>query len=395
MTEHLSNQILESYRRGAVPVADLPLADEHLAVCAQCRQKLGETQALSNLTGFFRRDAELLATHLDYEQLESYVQGRLAPEEKKTVESHLRDCSSCQSEAEDLRAFAVQFDSQPVTRLAPVERQSFWQKLSKPAWLKKTFAGLSPFTWQMAGAAAVVALLALTIILLLRKPPQNNNLTIKTTPSPVIPAPQPITPAPVSPDESLPPQVDLALRNERLELPAEIAEMVGRKGEARGGTEKGDTFSLTAPVATFINTGKPTLRWQPLVGATSYNVKVFNADFDEVASASNLNSTQWTTDKPLRRGAQYSWQVTAHKDGGEPATAPPAKFRVLGKSKADELALANQKYGANHLAMGALYAQAGLLDDAEREFNAELKANPQSAKARRLLQNLRAQRQPR
>jgi hypothetical protein len=130
-------------------------------------------------------------------------------------------------------------------------------------------------------------------------------------------------------------------------------------------------------------------------GATGYGVKVFNADFDEVASASNLSSAQWTTDKPLRRGAQYSWQVTAYKDGKEPTTTPPAKFRVLGKSKADELAQAKQRCGANHLAMGALYAQAGLLDDAEREFNTELKANPQSTKARRLLQNLRSKREPR
>jgi hypothetical protein len=40
--------------------------------------------------------------------------------------------------------------------------------------------------------------------------------------------------------------------------------------------------------------------------------------------------------------------------------------------------------------LGVLYAQAGLLDDAEREFSALLRANPKSEVARKLLSNVRA-----
>jgi len=401
MTEHLSNQILESYRRGAISATDLPAADEHLAVCSDCRQKLGEPQALNTLAGFFRHDIELLATHLDYEQIEPYIRGGLTPEERKSVESHLRECVSCQSEVEDLRAYAAQFDTQSITRLAPVGGQSLWQRLSNPIWLnnlRNRFASFSPGAWQLAGAAAAAVLLLLTITILLREPARNNNVTIKTYPSPLpSPSQNQIVPQNVpsrpSPGEALPPQVDLAMRTEDLKLPAEIGDWVGIAGDAERGSEEAETFSLISPKATFINTDKPTLRWQPLAGATSYSVEVSDDNYNEVASASGLISTQWTIDKHLARGAKYSWQVKAFADGEELYLAPEAKFKALEKSKADELARAKKRYGANHLAMGVIYAHAGLLDEAESEFKAELKANPRSRKASRLLQKLNERRQ--
>jgi hypothetical protein len=400
MTEHLSNQILESCRRRAISATDLQAADEHLAVCSDCRQKLGEPQALSALAGFFRRDIELLATHLDYEQIEPYIRGRLTPEEGKSVESHLRECVSCQSEVEDLRAYAAQFDTQSITRLAPIGGQSLWQILSNLIWLnnlRNRFARFSPGAWRLAGAAAAVLLL-LTITILLREPARNNNVTIETYPSPLpSPSQNQIVPQNVPsrslPGETLPPQVDLAMRTEDLKLPAEIGDWVGTAREAKRGAEKAETFSLISPKATFINTDKPTLRWHPLAGATSYSVEVSDDNYNEVASASGLTSTQWTIDKNLARGAEYSWQVKAFADGKELGLSPEAKFKALEKSKADELARAKKSYGANHLAMGVIYAQAGLLDEAESEFKAELKANPRSRKASRLLQKLNELRQ--
>lgn len=46
----------------------------------------------------------------------------------------------------------------------------------------------------------------------------------------------------------------------------------------------------------------------------------------------------------------------------------------------------------SHLTLGVLYAQAGLLDDAERELQLLLRANPQSALAQKLLRGVRAKR---
>jgi hypothetical protein len=159
-----------------------------------------------------------------------------------------------------------------------------------------------------------------------------------------------------------------------------------------GSNDQDETVVLIAPTATFVNTEKPTLRWQALAGATRYRVQVTDRDFDEVARIDDLTATQWTLPKALARGQKYSWQVTAYRDGKE-ALSPSANFQVLDKTQAAALAAVQKNLGANHVALGVLYAEAGLLDDAAREFQAEPKTGPQAAPARKLLQNLRAQRQ--
>jgi hypothetical protein len=56
------------------------------------------------------------------------------------------------------------------------------------------------------------------------------------------------------------------------------------------------------------------------------------------------------------------------------------------------LAEAKNASAGSHLTIGLLYAQAGLLDDAERELQALLRANPQSTLAQKLLRSVRAKR---
>lgn len=397
MAEHLSPRMLESYRQRTLPVAELPQADEHLAECATCRAQLGELAATSTLAAFFRRDAEQFAEHLDYHQLEACAQGRLAAAEKQSVEQHLRECALCQREAEDLRTFAVGFDGQSFTRLAPEMPASFWQRLIVRL-RKFTFA--LP-VWQLAGMAAAIVLVVTAATLFVKQRERNLNVAVVPTPSPIttpatipnstpLPPPSPVLPPVLSSDP--PPQVDLALHTERLKIPAEIAGLAPRAGNLMGSGSHDETVVLAAPAATFINAEKPTLRWKPLAGAARYSVRVTNQSFDQVANADNLTATQWTLPEPLVRGQKYSWQVTAYRDGKE-TLSPSANFLVLDKTKASALAAAQKNFGANHLAMGVLYAEAGLLDDAAREFRAELKTGPQSVKARKLLQNLRAQRQ--
>jgi hypothetical protein len=82
------------------------------------------------------------------------------------------------------------------------------------------------------------------------------------------------------------------------------------------------------------------------------------------------------------------------KDGEEirmPApSAPDAKFKVLEQSQAEALERAKQAYGHSHLLLGILYAQAGLLDNAEQEFQALSEANPRSRVAQTLLHSVKA-----
>jgi hypothetical protein len=92
----------------------------------------------------------------------------------------------------------------------------------------------------------------------------------------------------------------------------------------------------------------------------------------------------------------YAWQVKALKDGRVfISPSPPArqaKFRILDRARADELSRARRAYASSHLALGLLYAQSGLLDEAERELRVLQRANPNSETADRLLRQVREMR---
>ena len=164
----------------------------------------------------------------------------------------------------------------------------------------------------------------------------------------------------------------------------------------RGDPQAGDTFAVRSPIGVVIEAARPTLRWDALAGATSYKVTIYDPNFNVVASTPPLTTTSWTVSQPLVRGKIYSWQVTALKADQEIKSpkppAPEARFKVLDAAKAGEIEQARRALANSHLALGVLYARAGLLNDAEREFNALLRANPGSEVARKLLSDVRKKR---
>ena len=136
-----------------------------------------------------------------------------------------------------------------------------------------------------------------------------------------------------------------------------------------------------------VESNRPAFRWRALAGAGGYTVKVFNQDFSVVAQSPTITTNTWRPMQPLPRGVVYSWQVTAIKDGQEVKAprppAPQAKFKVLDAGTVAELQAARQQQTVSHLALGVLYARAGMLEQAERELNALLGANPESEVARK------------
>ena len=184
-----------------------------------------------------------------------------------------------------------------------------------------------------------------------------------------------------------------ALTNGRVETAPALATLVGSAGVLRGGTGAGVSFPILYPVGTVVLNERPTLRWGALEGASSYVVSVYDRNFTKVAESAPQSITQWTAPVTLERGRVYSWTVTAVKNGEEvispAAPAPEAKFMILDQGKAAELARAKQSHAGSHLVMGTLYARAGLLEEAESEFQAFLRDNPKSALARKLLGSVR------
>src|SRR5215207_9796784 len=192
--------------------------------------------------------------------------------------------------------------------------------------------------------------------------------------------------------------VERALQTQRVEAPALLASVSGGAETLRGGGGQGVSFPVLSPVGTAVITDRPTFRWRPLSGASSYVVSVYDRNFRKVAASAPQAGTEWTVAQPLTRGQVYSWHVSASREGQEVTSpeqpAPEAKFVVLDGAKAEELSRAGQVYQGSHLTMGTLYARAGLLDEAERELQTALRENPGSKVALKLLLSVQALRGP-
>ncbi|MGH9832339.1 MAG: anti-sigma factor family protein [Blastocatellia bacterium] len=446
MNVHFSEQLIEQYRQRALPPAELLDADDHLATCETCRQRLGDEQRAQATARSLRADlAATGLTHLAYEQLAAYVEGSLDQTDREIADSHLELCAQCAEELDDLRAFATQIGADPTREYAPVTPASLGHKPSSFAkgwreWVEGVWR--SPAFWlpvRLASIGLIVALLLWAALLksqnsqlqtaldderrengklkqdyqaavasvaeLQNQLAQINPIKGGTPSDSSIVATLNDGAGQVTLDKegnlagvALPFQqaVKQALTTERIETPQMLSELIGKSDRLMGSAGEGYPFALLGPIGTVTMNDRPTFRWGAFGDADSYVVRIYDADFNEVAVSPQLSETSWTVTRALGRGRIYSWQVTARVGDKEVASpvrpAPEARFMVLDQAKANELAKAKSDSAGSHLTLGILYAEAGLLDDAERELQALLRANPQSALAEKLLRSVRAKR---
>jgi hypothetical protein len=436
LVEHLTQRQFEGYRLRRLEVAELLSVCDHLGACEACRRRAeGEADGGG---AFFALRSELFGdaadasprAHLTAEEAALYVDGLLSGETLQTVNDHLSSCEHCAFSVEDLRDFREQVvpslerEYRPAAVPSPVEERRRW-----------TFASLFA-VFRMSpvpafGAALAVVLLTVFGWLMWRaarqgEPRQEVVVSPSTQPTPLVVAPTPPLPEPVPTEPPTAPAVAqlndgggrLTLDREgRLSgadaLPHAYRELLketlaGRrierspqlKGLSRPGSSlmssetEGREFSVLSPAGSVLLDDRPTFRWSPLEGATVYVVEVYDDAFNLVASSPQLTAPTWAAPQALPRGKVYSWQVKALKDGQEVKSprppAPQARFRVLDRAKADEIARAKRAYPSSHLTLALLYADAGLLSEAERELRLLQKANPDSELARTLLRQVQA-----
>jgi hypothetical protein len=198
--------------------------------------------------------------------------------------------------------------------------------------------------------------------------------------------------------DNLPPAYQTLLKNAlssgRVERSSQLQGLTRQSSSLMGSGGDGNGFRVVEPVGTVLLSDKPAFRWSALPDATGYVVEVYDEAFNLVVSSPQLTALNWTTTLP--RGNTYSWQVKA-TTGGETVTsprppAPQAKFRIVDQAKANEIAKARRAYASSHLTLGLLYAEAGLLREAEQEFRLLQKANPNSELARSLLRQIQTMR---
>lgn len=433
MSDHLSQNQIEGYGRRVLPPAELLAVSDHLALCDLCRRNteraLHGDAAFFSLKSALWGDAAELPAHLREEQMADFVDGRLAAEDALIVTDHIHACESCEGMVEDLRQFreavAPGLDRNFQPAAAKIVEQS--SRTGFREWLSGLWPNSMPLAFASGFALLLLALAGWLIVQRLRSGEKPAQMT-RVTPTPAVvsspEAPSPQTP--VAPEEflaslkdgdieyrldragrlsgaeSLSPKaqqlIQSALSGHRLEKSPSLAGIAGSPDSVlRAGPDETDAlagFALLRPIGKVTLSDRPNFQWSPLAGASNYIVEIYDEQFNLVLASPALTATSWIPSEALKRGTNYSWQVKLQKEGQEYVfprpPAPQAKFRVLDRTKADEILQTQRNHPSAHLPLGLLYADAGLLDEAEREFRALLKANPDSSIARRLLSQAQA-----
>lgn len=438
-SRHLSNDELERFSGQKMPPAELLAADKHLGECEVCQAQLNELRPLDDqllaANQAFSFTVEPEGAHLTYEQMAALVDHQLSDIDREIAQSHVEFCMSCERELRELSHFVEHLPDTALPRPIP---------LHKPSLQEKFLAFWQPSRFRLAAFAllAIVALVVLTSLLLLplRREnarlreqlaelenrneelraqaaelenlhneiatlrEENHSLAGNASSAELKPFELNDGGGRITLDESgnlagittTPATEKLikeTLQSGRVKITTPLTGANGKSGTLMGKSTS-STLRLLAPINIVIETDHPLFQWQGLSGLATFKVGIFDENLNKIAESESLNTNQWKATMGLRRGQTYIWQVRASANNQElvaPAPDEPRiKFKVLEQAKVEALENAKKTNAKSHLILGILYADAGLLGDAEREFNALLRANPQSGVARRLLQSVKA-----
>jgi hypothetical protein len=445
VSEHPSTPQIEYFCLSALPEDELATVALHVADCQSCHHQFSEQ--LKHQRGsapiifslapefWFRND------HVDFEQLVGLADDKLDAETREIIDIHLEVCETCREDVRSFQAFRKQNVREMEISYGPASQGSPHERFSGLPWWR-SLGGRPTY----AVAAVVLATLALVITAFVLKrrsetleakknEPSQINIVASPTPTNNNPASLPSPPIPEpsrSPDAISTPIIDnstvvamlkdgrgeitldksgrvvgldeissigrqeiaQALLSEGIERPAILKTLGGEESNLRGSNNTGKTFNLLYPTRRVIIEDRPRCKWETLSGASSYKVYVLDFKGNTIVTSEELSptETQWTMKESLKRGEVFSWVVTAVVDGKEivspAASAPEMKFAILSTRDAQELT--QLKRTGSHLALGVFYARAGLLTEAEREFQHLVRLNPQSQLPVKLLRSVRS-----
>jgi len=415
MPDHLSQQQIARYCERQVPPAELLQVDDHLSQCPDCRARLAssidmraESRSATSPRLFGSREeaafpkASVRPGHVTYEQLEAFIDGKASDAENETLRGHVDSCRVCAGELRDMSDFKAELTASGKKD----------HKAKEGWWANFAALRLSPsrVVLALAISAAIVLVVAVERKSLSLAPPRKSPSAGAAPTDTVGPNParnEHLTASLSSLEAAiggLPPEertsVLLAYSHQMIPTPEVLAQLRGRQQTLLGESQPGRRFEVLAPLGEVVPDMRPIFRWQSLAGATGYTVAIFDANLYPVQSSPSLRATQWRANRPLKRGQIYKWQVTATLSDGNSVTSPSppspeAKFRVLDQKKVDELAQFQKTHPKSHVALGILYAQAGLLEQGQHELQQISQNDPDHDLAQNLLKSIHEIRHPR
>jgi hypothetical protein len=431
VTHHLSTWQLKRFCVSALSKDELTAAALHMTDCQDCHQRfVTELKRQRGSIPFsFTLESEFWFRddHLGFDELVGLADETLDQEMQEIISIHLNTCERCREDVRSFLAFREATANEMKVSYARPEYKSARDIPLAPPWrhrLQKTPA------FAAAAIVLVFAALLIGVIVLNRRSGVHEVSTKDQTnfgnePSPGT-SPSSSPNAVASPlivdgptkvailkdvgreitiesngqvtgldevSENARQQIARAALSEQIEVANVLRNLSGESGGLRGDNSAGTQFRLLYPVRRVIIEDRPVFKWESLSGATTYRVYVLDANGNQVAQSEELSSsqTQWKPETPLRRGQILSWAVAALINGKEivspSASAPEMKFAVV--SAGDLQELNRLKKTDSHLALGVYYAKAGLLTEADREFQKLIQLNPESELPRKLLQSVR------
>jgi hypothetical protein len=344
VSAHLTDDEIVGLRTGALPVAGLLEADDHLSGCAPCLARALSLAPAARAADDLREALRPAASHLSDEDVQAYALGGLSADARAAADAHTAACAVCAEQVRELAAWVP-------PRRAP----------------------------RVALAVAAAVLLALASAAAWRIAHRDASRAPGLPGFAALPSAQQQ-------------QVRAAIAAGVASPPPLLAELAGEPEVLMGAAPEPPPFALVSPVATAVVTDRPHFAWHPLGGWAAYTVAVSDERLRPVATSGALAATEWTPEVALPRGRTYVWQVTARRGDATvvvpSAPAPAARFLVLDAETAGRLEALDAAHPGSHLLLGIVSLQAGARDDARRHLLAVPATDPDAALARRTLDAL-------
>jgi len=431
MTHHLSTLQVRQLCVSALPEDELVAAAVHTTECQSCNRRFVEElkrqRGATPLNFTLEPEFWFQHDHVDFDQLVALADKTLDQDTEEIINIHLKSCASCREDVRSFLAFRNTTAREMNVSFSPINYESthdvptraWWQRLQT----RSVYAVAAIVLVAIAILIGVIALNRRSGALEANKQEHKNpdierNPNVSSSPAPsVVSSPSSgadtekvailkdgLGEVTVDKNGRITGLDELSQNNrqyiaraalsEQLEPPDVLRHLSGEQSGLRGSDNGRQGFRLMYPVRRVVIDDRPLFRWESLSGVSSYRVYVLDANGNQVDESEELppTKTEWKPPARLPRGQVFSWTVIAVEDGKKvvspSASAPEMKFAVLSAENFQELT--SLKKSNSHLALGVYYARAGLLNEAEREFQSLLKLNPQSELARKLLQSVRS-----
>src|SRR5882724_9625809 len=327
VAEHLSDQDIANLIAHKLASGLLLAATRHIAICSLCGAKVKEASSAK-----VRGIAIGLITpgHLDYSQLEAYVDGSLDDVDKEIADNHLSVCDQCFHEIGELNPLKTELAAYQTNNVVEIKKRS-WRNNVAAIWPANRVAQVAFalaamlvlsfgvwFVWQSQQRQVPVAVVPGKVEHAQLSPVENTDKPPVENPGPIAALGTPpvklndngtevtiygdgnSTGLPNLPDAQQE-IVKQALSRQSFNSSSTIKDLSGHASTLMGSPSDDAGFKVLSPRGTLVKTDRPTFRWQPLTGADNYTVTVLDSDFNVLTTSPELDETEWTCSVALSR----------------------------------------------------------------------------------------------